>query len=218
MQHFTNSVETLKSSWENLLQALRVEPGLGQEVFFELVTAYSSADRFYHNLEHICQVLETSEQMHSLSMNLPLIQFAAWFHDVIYDPKSKNNEEKSAEYAEAALNSLKIPKTKIETVTNLILSTKTHQALPTDIDSQILVDADLAILGSSESEYRAYAQAIRQEYSWIPDTDYRVGRKQVLQIFLQREKIYLTHQLFTTLEDKARQNLQAEVAALSKEA
>ena len=201
-----------------MLQVLRVEPGLGQEVFFELVTAYSSADRFYHNLEHIYHVLETIEQMHSLSLNFPLIQLAAWFHDVIYDPKTKNNEEKSAEYAEAALNSLKIPKTKIETVTNLILSTKTHQALPTDIESQILVDADLAILGSSESEYRSYAQAIRQEYSWIPDADYRVGRKQVLQRFLQREKIYFTHQLFTALEDKARQNLQAEVAALSKEA
>lgn len=218
MKHFTNSVETLKSRWENLLQVLRVEPGLGQEVFFELVTAYSSADRFYHNLEHIYHVLETIEQMHSLSLNFPLIQLAAWFHDVIYDPKTKNNEEKSAEYAQVALNSLKIPKTKIETVTNLILSTKTHQALPTDIESQILVDADLAILGSSESEYRSYAQAIRQEYSWIPDADYRVGRKQVLQRFLQREKIYLTHQLFTALEEKARQNLQAEVAALSKEA
>jgi predicted metal-dependent HD superfamily phosphohydrolase len=218
MKHFTNSVETLKSRWENLLQALRVEPGLGQEVFFELVTAYSSANRFYHNLEHIRQVLETIEQMHSLSMNFKLIQLAAWFHDVIYDPKSKNNEEKSVEYAEAALNSLKIPKTKIETVTKLILSTKTHQALPTDIDSQILVDADLAILGSSESEYQVYAQAIRQEYSWIPDPDYRVGRKQVLQRFLQREKIYLTYELFTTLEEKARQNLQAEVAALSKKA
>ena len=218
MKHFTNSVETLKSRWENLLQVLRVEPGLGQEVFFELVTAYSSADRFYHNLEHIYHVLETIEQMHSLSLNFPLIQLAAWFHDVIYDPKTKNNEEKSAEYAQVALNSLKIPKTKIETVTNLILSTKTHQALPTDIESQILVDADLAILGSSESEYRSYAQAIRQEYSWIPDADYRVGRKQVLQRFLQREKIYFTHQLFTALEDKARQNLQAEVAALSKKA
>ena len=218
MKHFTNSVETLKSRWENLLQVLRVEPGLGQEVFFELVTAYSSADRSYHNLEHIYHVLETIEQMHSLSLNFPLIQLAAWFHDVIYDPKTKNNEEKSAEYAQVALNSLKIPKTKIETVTNLILSTKTHQALPTDIESQILVDADLAILGSSESEYRSYAQAIRQEYSWIPDADYRVGRKQVLQRFLQREKIYLTHQLFTALEEKARQNLQAEVAALSKEA
>jgi predicted metal-dependent HD superfamily phosphohydrolase len=77
MTHFTNFVEPLKSSWETLLQPFQVEPELGQNVFFDLVTAYSSAERFYHNLEHIFQVLETIEQMRSLSLNLPSLQLAA---------------------------------------------------------------------------------------------------------------------------------------------
>jgi len=215
MKHFSNSVETLKSSWETLLQPFKVEPELGKKVFFDLVTAYSSAERFYHNLEHIYQVLETIEQMRSLSLNLPSIQLAAWFHDVFYDPKAKNNEEKSAEYAESALNSLKISKPTIVRVKSLILSTKNHLTSTSDTDSQILVDADLAILGSAQWDYQAYAQAIRQEYSWISDAEYRVGRKQVLQNFLQRERLYLTPYLFTKLEEQARQNLQTEIAALS---
>ncbi|HEY9668206.1 MAG TPA: hypothetical protein V6C91_15450 [Coleofasciculaceae cyanobacterium] len=215
MKHFTKSFDSLKSSWDILLQPFEVEPELGQQVFFDLVTAYSSCDRFYHNLEHIHQVLETIEQLSSLSSNLPAIQFAAWFHDVIYDSRAKNNEEKSAEYAEIALIPLKIPRITIEQVKALILTTKNHHSLSNDLDSQILLDADLSILGASEPNYRAYAQAIRQEYAWVPDTEYRLARKLVLQSFLQRNRIYFTSQMLIALEKKARKNLQSEVAALS---
>jgi predicted metal-dependent HD superfamily phosphohydrolase len=106
MNDFTYSIETLKLGWETLLQPFLVEPELRQNVFFDLVTAYSSAGRFYHNLEHIYQVLETIEQISrcrrsqvSHSLNFPAIQLAAWFHDVIYDSKAKDNEDKSAESA-----------------------------------------------------------------------------------------------------------------------
>jgi predicted metal-dependent HD superfamily phosphohydrolase len=185
---FTNSFETLKLHWKTLLQQFMVEAMLSEKVFLDLVIAYSSAGRVYHTLNHIQQVLKTIEQMRSLTLNLPTIQLAAWFHDVIYDSITKDNEEKSAEYAEVVLNSLKIPKTIIAQVKNLILYTKTHQAPAADIDSQILLDADLAIFGSTESEYRDYAHAIRQEYSWVSDAEYRFRRKQVLQNFLQRKK------------------------------
>ncbi|HEY9743623.1 MAG TPA: hypothetical protein V6C90_24315, partial [Coleofasciculaceae cyanobacterium] len=167
-------------------------------------------------------ILETIEQMrrHSstqavVAINFPAIQLAAWFHDVIYDPRAKDNEEKSAEYAVASLSQFEIPRTTVERVKTLILNTKTHQAQPDDIDSKILLDSDLAILGSSELEYRAYAKAIRQEYSWVSDKLYQVTRKQVLQFFLQRKRIYFTEQFFLTFEVRARRNLQAEITNLS---
>ncbi|MBD3562876.1 hypothetical protein H6S82_29135, partial [Planktothrix sp. FACHB-1355] len=59
-------------------------------------------------------------------------------------------------------------------------------------------------------------QAIRQEYSWLSDAEYRLGRKQVLAKFLQRERIYFTPQMFATLEVKARQNIQEEIKSLSE--
>ena len=192
-----------------------VEAMLSEKVFLDLVIAYSSASRIYHTLDHIQKVLKTIEQMRSLNLNLPTIQLAAWFHDVIYDSITKDNEENSAEYAEVVLSSLKIPKTTIAQVNNLILYTKNHQAAAADIDSQILLDADLAIFGSTESEYRDYAQAICQEYSWVSDAEYRFRRKEVLQNFLQRKRIYLTQHLFVNLEEKARQNLPAEIADIS---
>jgi predicted metal-dependent HD superfamily phosphohydrolase len=225
MKRSIDSVDLLKENWEILLQSLSVEPALGQQVFLDLVAAYSGDGRSYHKLEHIQLVLETIEQIRrgppplaAPNLNLPAIQLSAWFHDVIYDSRAKDNEEKSAEYAEATLNFLKIPKSTTAQVKNLIVATKNHQSLSDDINSQVLLDADLAILGSGEAQYQAYAQAIRQEYAWVSDAEYRVGRKQVLQKFLQRKRIYSTHQLFDTLEEKARQNLQAEVAALSSTA
>lgn len=215
MKPINNSLETLKFRWQTLLQPLSVETELGQRVLVDLVTKYSSANRVYHNLKHIEQVLGVIDTLQGWSINFTVLQFAAWFHDVIYDTKVKNNEERSAEYAERVLKLFKLPQATIEQIKSLILTTKNQQALLTDRDSQILIDADLAILGSSEQEYQEYAQAIRQEYNWIPEREYRLGRKQILQNFLQRDKIYATERLFTALEEKARQNMLAEVATLS---
>ncbi|MBE9124886.1 MULTISPECIES: hypothetical protein [unclassified Coleofasciculus] len=215
MKNFTISIATLQSEWDSLLQEFQANSEISRQVFQDLVTAYSSADRFYHTLGHIQQVLEKLEPMRSLALEFPIIQLAAWFHDVIYHPKSNDNEEKSADYAEVSLNSLNLPKSTINRIKTLILSTKTHQASPDDIDCQIILDADLAILGASEVDYRAYAQAIRQEYAWVSDERYRVQRKQVLQNLLQRERIYFTELLFLKLEEKARWNIQGEIEPIN---
>jgi predicted metal-dependent HD superfamily phosphohydrolase len=75
----------------------------------------------------------------------------------------------------------------------------------------VLIDADLAILGASELVYRTYAEQIRQEYAWVPEPDYRMGRRQVLERFLARPKVFhfLAH-----LEEAARRNIAAEIARL----
>lgn len=216
MKPDSRSIEALKSSWETLLQSFIVEPIISQKIFFELVTAYSSTGRFYHTLQHIQQILETIEQMRPLAKNFPVIQLAAWFHDVIYNSKCQDNEERSGEYAAIAFTQLKIPISTVESVQNLILNTKNHQATSSDIDSQIFLDADLAILGSPELEYKAYTQAIRQEYFWVNQQSYIVGRQQVLSNFLQRKRIYFTKQMFVRLESNARWNLQNEILDLNR--
>lgn len=210
-----SSMEQLKSNWESLLQPFNIDSRTSHQVFLALISAYCSGERFYHNLAHIQQVLGTIEQMRTQAINFPAIQLAAWFHDVIYNPRANDNEERSAEYAEISLKAVKLPISLIEPVKLLILDTKTHQAHPDDIDSQILLDADLAILGASEPEYLNYAQAIHQEYSWMPDKIYKSGRQHFLQNILQRERIYFTELLCIKLEEKARRNMQAELIDLS---
>lgn len=97
--------------------------------------------------------------------DLASVQLAAWFHDIVYDTHIRDNEEKSADYAVDMLNTLAIPANTFTKVKNLIMATKNHQAH--DIDSQVLLDADLAILAAESVEYQKYAQAIRQEYAWV---------------------------------------------------
>ena len=205
-----------RSQWDSLLLPFQVDINISHKVFFDLFTAYSSPTRFYHNLAHILQVLETIDLMRSLSENLVAIQFAAWFHDVIYDPKAKDNEEKSAEYAADKLKILGINPEIIDPVIRLILTTKKHQPPANDIDSRILLDADLSILGATTAEYRNYAKAIKREYAWLSEREYVLGRKQVLENFLKRERIYHTPQMFAALESKARHNIQEEIESLTE--
>lgn len=122
-----------------------------------------------------------------------------------------------AEYAANTLTRLAIPVSTIEKTVKIILATKKHQATHDDIDTQIFLDADLSILGASPSAYRIYAQAIRQEYDWLSESEYKLGRKQVLQKLLERPRIYQTQPMFETLEIPARQNIQAEIELLSAE-
>lgn len=200
-------------NWQRLLVSFAVTQIAAEKSYIQIVEAYSTPGRYYHTLAHIEQVLTTIQSLHQVR-DLPAVLFAAWFHDIIYDSQAQNNEENSAEYARELLTLLNIPNQTIVNVWQLILSTKYHQAKCDDFDNQVLLDADLAILGSSRENYREYMQAIRREYAWVPQKEYIVGRKRVLEDFLQRPRIYLTEELFNLLEVSARENIQVEIKFL----
>lgn len=50
---------------------------------------------------------------------------------------------------------------------------KNHQ-VSMDADTNLLIDADLAILGTEPDQYRIYTQQVRQEHSMFPDILFRV--------------------------------------------
>ncbi len=208
--------ETLFCNWRRLLQPFGVEKNVAKKVFTQIATAYSSSGRYYHTLKHVYHVLDTIQILQNRAQDLPAVQLAAWFHDVIYDPQTQDNEEKSAIYAAEILKSLALPSHLIAKVFTLILHTKDHQAESDDFDAQVLLDADLAILGTNPSCYYQYALAIRQEYAWLPDEVYLAGRKKVLQQFWQQHRIYFTDVMFANFESSARRNLQAEIQFIDR--
>jgi predicted metal-dependent HD superfamily phosphohydrolase len=207
-------MEELSQEWTDLVQSYGVAGSQAQEAFEAIVRAYSEAGRYYHTLSHIQQVLATVRELQSLAQNLGAVHWAAWLHDVVYDSRANDNEEKSAEYAARLLQRLGLPPETIMATTHLILCTKTHQADSNDGDAQILLDADLAILGSDPLRYQQYAAAIRQEYGWVAEQDYRVGRSQVLQKFLARNRLYFTTSMFNNAELAARRNVEQELKFL----
>jgi len=143
------------------------------------------------------------------------VYFAVWFHDVIYDTKRSDNEEKSAEFAAEALAGLGVPDQTIEIVQEMILATKSHSGVNLSWDMKAFLDLDTSILGAPEDIYKEYSHAIRREYSWVPESLYRRGRMKVLNDFLERERIYYTEEIRARYERQARLNIAEEVKALS---
>ncbi|MEA5549380.1 hypothetical protein VB713_00035 [Anabaena cylindrica UHCC 0172] len=209
-----NITDYLFSHWQHTLQLFGVDQITANQAFDNLVSVYSSPNRYYHTLQHIHSVLNTIETFKTHVQDLPSVQLAAWFHDVIYDTHAPDNEEKSADYAANMLKTLAIPATNIIQINRLILCTKNHQA--DDIDGQVLLDADLAILAATPIQYQEYAQAIRQEYAWVSETEYITGRGKVLEHFLQRPSIYLTPLMLESAEELARFNIKTELKFLQK--
>jgi predicted metal-dependent HD superfamily phosphohydrolase len=203
----------LQSRWQTLFAMQGIDPAASGAVFADVAAHYEEPHRAYHNLRHLRHVLETIDTLRKQASDVTAIELAAWFHDVIYDPRGKDNEEQSALYAERALRHLEMLDDFILRVKELILLTKTHTAPPDDTDAMILLDADLAILGAPEKEYRSYSAAIRQEYAQVNDQDFRQGRRSVLELFLNRKRLFLTDAMFKQMEQRARDNLRRELAS-----
>lgn len=181
----------------------------------KIAEEYQAENRSYHNFEHIENLLSFLNARKQEVRDLEGVKFAVWFHDVVYDTKANDNEEKSAQYAQNYLEQLGISKEIIAHAVALIRATAKHEAIENDSDSTIFLDADLAVLGSSEENYDKYAAKIRKEYAWVSDEEYKAGRIKVLKSFLERPQIYFTERAGKELEQQARVNIEREISRLS---
>ena len=167
-------------------------------------------NRPYHNWTHIENCLYFFDhQLKKFSTDELL--FAVVYHDAIYNPTSKTNEEDSVSVAKLDLAGEDLDLNKIE---RLILATK-HEFDKkfSDDETQCMVDVDLSILGSEPKDYIDYANKIREEYSHVDEVSFSKGRSDFLKKLLSKSFIFykLTH-----LESKARKNIYEEIMRLSR--
>lgn len=182
------------------------------DVFYE---AYEGSGRFYHTLNHIHKCFTAYDEVVHLFDDPLAVALAIWFHDIEYDTKRSDNEERSAALLLAVTPTLKLDPTTAEKAAHMILHTKHHGSEGLDNDTKLFLDIDLSILGSSPDEYDTYADDIRKEYAWVPDEMYRESRKAILESFLARGKIFQT-EAFGHLEAPARANIQRELGRLKE--
>ncbi len=204
-------MDQLETSFRELWKEIGAN-GSYEKVFYEILKKYSEPQRHYHNLNHVIECLQLLEHFKRCADNLTLIETAIWFHDIEYDPRRTDNEEKSAEYAAETLRKYGVDEIFIEKTRSMIMATKHHQAL--DRDTIILLDIDLAILGKPEEEFNLYEEQIREEYNWVPVEKYREGRSKILQGFLSRNPIYQTRCIRERYEKQARKNLEESINGL----
>lgn len=177
-----------------------------------LEIAYNLPERHYHSLEHIRQMLTLLDEIKADCSDLPALQLAVFYHDIVYDAQRKDNEEQSTAIAMKRLTELGFKR--LEKVTALILATQKHERSE-DSDTNYLLDIDLSILGAEWMRYQAYARQVREEYRIYPDEVYNPGRIQVLQHFLSTARIFKTDYFYQKLEEQARENLANEILQLS---
>lgn len=194
--------------WRTLMDSLSVNLDYQSKEYLKLESAYSEKHRAYHTAQHISECLEKLDWARSqgYGSNIRQIEMALWYHDAIYNPRSKNNERRSAELCRQFLLRAETDAEFTATVCDLIMFTE-HTGNPNTLDGQLLVDIDLSILGADRTRFAEYEWQIRREYKWVPKFLYKNKRREIFQSFLQRPRIYFSEIFYEAFENRARMNI-----------
>lgn len=203
----------LKERFLNLFHRYSENETYALECWKELEQQYESASRHYHNLEHLAHMFTELEAVKTQVKQPETLDFAIFYHDIIYKITSSENEHQSALLFEKRMANTTFPYT--QEVKDLIEATREH-TFSEDPDINILLDLDLSILGKSPEEYQNYCANIRKEYSLYPDFMYRNGRIKVLKRFLALDAIYKTAFFKSAYEVQAQINLNFELQLLTQ--
>lgn len=211
--------------------------------FERIYNQHNQEGRYYHTAVHLkemfdyLKVLETTSTKFLTQSQLILMQWATFFHDVVYNAQSSTNERDSAILFQEFAKEISLPPSIAESIVTFIHATEKHQVLSMNgvvdgddalIQAQALfLDLDMAVLGKQKAAYLAYASLIRKEYAFVPHHIYCTKRAEVLQSFVgggsasgndarATKPIYLTSIFQEALEDRARNNLMQEIKLLQQ--
>ncbi|MEU8462710.1 hypothetical protein [Streptomyces sp. NPDC029003] len=206
----------LRARWRATVTAAGAHPDRDPAPYADrLLAAWAEPQRRYHTTAHLADVLARADELAPHAADPSAVELAAWFHDAVYRPDRSENEERSAALAERALPELGIGPARTAEVARLVRLTVTHDPAPGDTNGEALCDADLAVLAGSPQRYAAYAAAVRAEYGFVPDEDFRAGRAAVLRQLLGLPRLFRTPYGAAHWEAPARRNLAAELDALT---
>lgn len=231
----------LNGSWTDAWSSLghgasaRVFVKRQTELQSELLAAWREPQRHYHDERHLRECLSLWQRWRGLAQRPAELALALWCHDAVYDPAATDNELQSAGWAARAISRAGAGSEVAHRVHGLIMATchlaasstpggsvgegggssDAADGVPAPGDIALLLDIDLAILGSPPARFEQYDQAVRREHAQVPGHLYRLRRAAVLQSFLDRPAIYQTEEAVALLEAAARRNLAAAISRLA---
>lgn len=191
---------------------------LGDALLEQIRDLHSGPERGYHAWSHPLALLKLFEQVRP-RLNDPLAVYCAIvLHDAIYEPRAKDNEERSAVLAAELLDGV-VPEETLGRTVRLIEATARHavpDGLPDDeaADMRVFLDMDLSILAAREDVFDAYEGGVRHEYREVPEDAFRAGRANILEGFLARDALYMSDWGREAFEAPARANLARSIAKL----
>lgn len=207
----------LKRRWQVLCNALKCPEQAAAGAWQVIEQHYSEPHRHYHTLAHVAALLRHADAYREHLTRTSVVELAIWFHDIIYDTHTSGNEAASAALALTIMRTMQVDDGIAGQVERCILATADHAIAEADAnlpDLAPFLDFDLAILGAPRDIYQCYGEAIRREYGWVADQDYRAGRARVLRRFLDRPALYFTPWMAARFEASARDNIKSELLLL----
>lgn len=199
-----------KKAWVDLMRSFGFADN---EAEFNMIeNFYQEKHRKYHNLDHIKDCLEKC-RLNETSKSNRVLHLAFWYHDLIYKPFKKDNEQASADLAIRFIKKQTDDVQLANRIERLIMATL-HNRTPDTIEEAYMMDIDLSILGSNKEKYTTYTHNIRKEYSVVPWLLYKKKRVEILERFLSKNELYYTDYFKTEFENKARLNIQNEIQQL----
>jgi predicted metal-dependent HD superfamily phosphohydrolase len=203
--------EPMRERWRAFCTSLNVTDS--DALFTIIDSLYAKPPRAYHNLTHVGACLQLLDEHQTLTQDAGAAELALWLHDCVYDPRRSDNEAQSAAISRIFARELSLSPNRAARVESLIMAT-THRALSLTGDEALIADIDMAILGASPTEYSSYAAAIRHEYSFVPEPDYRKGRGDFLRKLLARGPLFHLAALEARLGAAAARNINGELRTL----
>jgi predicted metal-dependent HD superfamily phosphohydrolase len=203
--------ETLQQFWLKHAKGVGVErPSM--PLLSQLVTAWSELHRHYHSLRHLQECLQLLEHWGKNVTAKHEVGMALWFHDAVYDPEREDNEDKSARWAIEALKTIGVADDSVRRIAKLIRATKHPspgaKSRTARIDGlELMLDIDMAILGSDRARFEEYERQVRREYAHVPDESFARSRSDFIEAMLGNDVIYRTENARSELEVRARENL-----------
>lgn len=185
----------------------------------KLVEQMRSGDRAYHTLQHWGELWNSVQQaakkypIHGQS--LEILKILVVFHDIIYNPQSKTNEEDSVEYFKKFRKWFEFDDTSLNIIVSTILATKNHLNNHQNVATlgKLFLDLDMAILATPNAKrLQSYAEQIREEFKMYPDDIYNLHRKQFLNSLLGKR--IFNHSSQPEMEKQAQKNLQTLISQI----
>ena len=196
---------------DNLYYHLSVPKNKSEDLFGDLSKIDS---RSYHNLKHCENMLINKDRYLGVDFfklhNEPLFNLAIFTHDRYY---SINDSIKYAINILKESTSEKIKSSKNQDVLKrLIKATDHNNDLPKPTKAEKLIsDLDLCVLASNKQEYKAYQDAIRQEYKDVKPINFYRARLEILENFLKKSSIFKLPFFKKNYENIARKNILGEI-------
>lgn len=183
-----------------------------------LKARHGEPHRHYHDWGHVERLLTLFDRFHGAMQHPRVLLYALYWHDAVYDPTAHDNEERSAALLREEAADL-LSADELDLAETMILASQDHRVPEglspgAEADLKLFLDFDLSHFAAPPDAFAVRNAAIRREYAWVPEVDYRRARAAVLGGFLARERIYLTPACHDAWEAKARANLQRAVADL----